>query len=236
MRKAFLRGVISTLPFTLVIAPFGLLFGVAATEAGFDLAQVMGFTILVLAGASQFSAIHLMSEHASVVLVILTSLAINMRMAMYSAALAPYLGQAKRWQHMLVAYFLIDQTFVTAETEYRSRPNLSIGERLAFYAGCSMILPPLWFLATLLGALVGASIPQEFALDFAVPITFLAMIAPVLRSLPHIAAALVSVVVTLLLGFLPAGTGLLVAAVCAMVTGAQVELFVGRIKARRQSA
>ncbi|WP_339108869.1 AzlC family ABC transporter permease [Thioclava sp. GXIMD4216] len=230
-RHAFLRGIVATLPFTLVIAPFGLLFGVAATEAGLDLGEVMGFTILVIAGASQFSAIHLMEEHAPVILVILTSLAINLRMAMYSAALAPHLGQAKRWQHALVAYFMVDQTFVTAETEYRLRPEMSLPAKLAFYAGCSTVLPPLWYLSTLLGAVAGAAIPPEFALDFALPITFLAMIAPALRSLPHIAATLMSVCAALLLAFLPAGMGLLIAAVCAMVTGAQVELFLARRRA-----
>ena len=40
-------------------------------------------------------------------------------------------------------------------------------------------------------------IPPEYALDFAVPITFIALFAPQLRSVPHLAAALVSVAVSL---------------------------------------
>lgn len=49
------HGIIQSTPFLLVIVPFGLLFGVVASNAGFDLAEVMGFTVLVLAGASQFT-------------------------------------------------------------------------------------------------------------------------------------------------------------------------------------
>ena len=80
--------------------------------------------------------------------------------------------------------------------------------------------------------MLGTAIPPEFALDFAVPITFLAMIAPLLRTPAHIAAAFVSIAVTLALAFLPYNTGLLIAAVAAMVTGAQVEIWTERRLAR----
>jgi predicted branched-subunit amino acid permease len=75
---------------------------------------------------------------------------------------------------------------------------------------------------------VGQAIPAEFALEFAVPITFLAMLAPMLRSLAHVVAATVSVTVALLLAFLPGGVGLLIAAAAAMFSGAQVELWQNR--------
>ena len=68
-----------------------------ATEAGIDVAQVMGFSVLVLAGASQFSAVQLLSDHAPVLVVLASSLAINLRMAMYSASLTPWLGAAPAW-------------------------------------------------------------------------------------------------------------------------------------------
>jgi predicted branched-subunit amino acid permease len=75
---------------------------------------------------------------------------------------------------------------------------------------------------------VGTAIPPAFALDFAIPITFLAMIAPALRTLAHVAAAVVSITAALLLAAMPYGTGLLVAAVLAMATGAGVETLMAR--------
>jgi Predicted branched-chain amino acid permease (azaleucine resistance) len=231
IRDAYWRGVRHGLPFLLVIVPFGLLFGVAATNAGLDLAQVMGFSIMVIAGAAQFTALQLMGDHAPVVLVLAASLAVNLRMAMYSAALTPHLGKAKTWQKALVAYFMVDQAYALAANEYESHREMSRAEKLAYYAGVCTPVCPNWYVATLVGALVGAQIPPEFALDFAVPITFLAMIGPALRTLAHVAAALVSVVGALALSFLPSGVGLMIAALAAMVTGAQVELWVARRKA-----
>jgi hypothetical protein len=49
-----------------------------------------------------------------------------------------------------------------------------------------------------------------------------------LRSLPHIVAAGVSITMTLVLVGLPYGTGLLVAAVLAMAAGAGVEVLLER--------
>ena len=84
---------------------------------------------------------------------------------------------------------------------------------------------------TLVGIMVGSAIPEAWALDFIVPIMFLAMVSPMLKSLAHVAAAAVSVSVALALVGLPSGTGLLVAAAAAMVTGAIVATRIERRKA-----
>ncbi|MFP1644370.1 AzlC family ABC transporter permease [Pontitalea aquivivens] len=230
-RSAFWRGFRQGLPFLLVIIPFGLLFGVAATEAGLPITAVMGFSVLVLAGASQFTAVQLIGENAPTVLVVVTALAVNLRMAMYSASLAPHLGPAPVWKRALVAYCMIDQSYTLAAQDYDRAPDQTVAEKLAYYAGACSHVCPAWVVATWAGAAVGQAIPPEFALDFAIPITFLAMLAPAMRTLAHVAAATVSVALALVLAFLPSGLGLLVAAVAAMTTGAQVELWAARRRA-----
>ena len=68
-RSYLWQGTRDSAPFLLVIAPFALLFGVVATEAGLTVTQTIGFSFLVIAGASQFTAIQLMTEIAPVVIV-----------------------------------------------------------------------------------------------------------------------------------------------------------------------
>jgi 4-azaleucine resistance transporter AzlC len=223
MGGAYWQGFRAGLPFVLVIIPFGLLFGVVAAEAGLDLLQTTLMSVLVVAGASQFAAVQLLSENAPIIVVILTGLAVNMRMAMYSASLAPHLGKASVRMRMLAAYFLVDQNYAVAIAEYEKNPARPLPEKLAYFFGAITPIAPLWYSFTLIGALVGAAIPPEYALDFAVPITFIAIVAPSLRSLPHIAAAFVSVTVALLLAWLPYNSGLMVAALLAMMTGAFIE-------------
>lgn len=222
-KSAFLRGSRDALPFILVVGPFALLFGVVGTEAGLNLAEIMGFSILVIAGASQFAALQVMSENAPTLIVILTALAVNLRMAMYSASLTPYLGKVAMWKRGLVAYFMVDQAYTLSQIKFELEPELSVSARLAYYLGTVVPIAPFWYALTYVGAVAGTQIPPEFALDFALPITFIAMIAPALRTVAHIAAAVTSIIVALLMAWMPYGTGLLVAATVAMIVGAQVE-------------
>ena len=227
-RKAFWLGASHALPFTLMIVPFGLLFGVVATEAGFDLLQTMAMTVLVIAGAGQFSAVAVLVDNGPVLIAVATGLAVNLRMAMYSASLAPYLGEAPLLKRALISYGLVDQNYIAAVQKYEATPAMSIDERLGYFAGFFAVMAPFWYGSTLVGALVGSAIPPEYALDFALPITFVAMVAPSLRSLPHVAAAFVSVVVSLALAFLPYNLWLLIAGILAMMTGAAVEQWMKR--------
>jgi len=230
-RKALLRGCLASAPFVIVVVPFALLFGVVATEAGMNLAQVMLFSFSVFAGASQFAAVQLMQDQAPVLVILATSLAINLRMVMYSVAMAPHLGDAPIGTRALMAYFLVDQSFAASQAEFEARPGLSPGEKVAFFFGTVLPIAPLWFAATTAGALLGEAIPESYALDFAVPITFLAMTAPMLRSVPHIVAAGVSIAASLALFAMPYGTGLLVAAVLAMAAGAGTEVLLDQRRA-----
>lgn len=220
---AFWRGFASALPFLLVVGPFGLVFGVVAAEAGLDLLAAAAMSVLVIAGAAQFTALQLLVDEAPVAIAILTALAVNLRTAMYSAALVPHLGAAPLRVRALIAYLLVDQTFAASLAEYERRPGMTLAEKVAFYFGSAAPVVPVWFAASVAGALLGRAIPPDYALDFAVPIAFLAIIAPMVRTLAHLVAAAVSIAAALALGWVPYGGGLLVAGLVAMLAGAEVE-------------
>ncbi len=222
-KSAFWRGAYGALPFVIVVGPFGLLFGVVASEAGLDLLAVMSFSVLVIAGAAQFTALQLMLDQAPTLIVILTALAVNLRTAMYSAAITPHLGAASLRVRALAAYLMVDQTFAASLAEYERKPQMTLPEKVAFFFGSAAPVVPVWYGATLAGALLGQGIPPEYALDFAVPITFLALIAPMLKTFAHVSAAAVSIVAALAFAWMPYNSGLLVAATLAMMVGAEIE-------------
>ena len=221
--QCFWHGIWQSMPFLIVIIPFALLFGVVASEAGLNLAQIMGFSVLVLAGASQFTAVQLLSDNAPAIIVILSGLAVNLRMAMYSASLVPWLGTAPGRHKAWLAYVLIDQSYALSIQHYERHPRLRMSQRLAYFAGCAALLCLPWMVATGVGAVIGQAIPEGIALDFAMPITFLAMIAPMLRTPAHLAACFSAIAAALALAGLPSGLGLLIAAPVGMAVGALVE-------------
>lgn len=223
VKSAYLKGLIAGLPFVIMIVPFALLFGVVAFEAGLQLSQIMGFSALVVAGASQFTALQFMAENAPFAVIILSALAVNLRMAMYSAAITPHLGHAPLWQRAIIAYCLVDQTYAMAAETYEKHADAPASHKVAYFFGVATPLIPLWLLFTWVGAVLGGQIPPQYGLDFAMPLAFLAMVAPALRTIAHIAAAAVSVILALVLGFVPLNLGLLIAAITAMIVGAEIE-------------
>ncbi len=222
-RGWYWRGVRDGAPFVLVVCPFALLFGVVASEAGLALSQTMGMSVLVIAGAAQFASLQLLVEQAPAFVAVLTGLAVNLRMAMYSASLTPHLGRAPLGLRALAAYFMVDQVYAMAIQRFVGE-ELALDEKLAYYFGVVTPVCPLWYLFCLLGAVLGTRIPPELALDFAVPITFLAMVAPMLRGAPNLVAAGTAVTVALLAAELPWNTGLVLAGLAGMVAGAGAEL------------
>lgn len=223
----YFQGMADGAPFVLVVVPFGLLFGVVASEAGLHVLEAVTLSLMVLAGASQFTGVQLLSEGAPALIALTAALAVNLRMAMYAAALAPHWQGAPLRARMFAAWLVVDQGYACAMLAYARHPEWSAQQKLRYYVGTVSLICPLWCAFTVIGAVVGAAIPPEYALDFAVPITFLAMLAPMLRTGPHMAAALVAIVVSLLLADLPLSGGLLIAGVLGMITGAEAERRLG---------
>jgi predicted branched-subunit amino acid permease len=149
-------------------------------------------------------------------------------MAIYSAAIAPHLGPAPLWQRLIAAYTLVDNAYATGIAEFEKNPGRPVAEKMLYYIAAAIPVWITWYASTLFGALIGQAIPPEFGLDFAVPIAFLAILAPMLKTLAHLAAALTSLVVALALVAMPYNTELLVAAALAMMAGAEVERRRGR--------
>nr|WP_234402830.1 AzlC family ABC transporter permease [Halarchaeum acidiphilum] len=126
-RDALVRGVRDSLPILLGIVPFGLVSGVAATDAGLSVAQAMGLSVFVFAGASQLAALSLVKSGAPFLVAAATAVIVNLRMGMYSATLAPYFREyAARWR-AIMSYLLVDQP-----SRSRSRP---IGTPTSIAAG-----------------------------------------------------------------------------------------------------
>ncbi len=235
-KSAFWAGFRDSAPFILVAGPFGLLFGVLAAESGLNVLEALAFSLAVFAGAAQFTALQLMQEQAPTIIVLISALAVNLRMAMYSASLTPYLGAAPLWQRAFAAYLVVDQSYTLSIVKFETEPKMTVPQRMAYFAGTNGVIAPLWMTATVIGALVGAQVPDSWGLNFVLPLAFLAMIGPMLRTPAHLAACFTAVVTALLAAGLPYNFGLIVAGLTGMIVGAQTELWLERHKALREVA
>ncbi len=213
------QGARDALPIAVGIVPFGLVAGAAAVEAGYGLSGAVGFSVVVFAGASQLAAIDLLSGGSAIVVVVLTAWLINLRMVMYSAALAPWLSHESTRNRTGAAYVLTDQAFALSITHYGD--GAPIEDRLRYYFGVAVPLWLNWQVTTVIGALVGTKIPDDIPLDFAIPLCFLVLIIPSVTDRPTAVAAVVGGVGAVIVAGTPLSDGAIVlGAVAGIAAGA----------------
>ena len=230
LRKEILLGARDQLPILVGVIPFGLVFGALGIEMGLAAAEIQGLSLFVFAGSAQFVAVQLIGQGAAPLVIILTILIVNLRHLLYSASLSPHLSRLPlRWR-LALAWLLTDEAFAVATPRYR-RPDTTYAHGYLFGTGLALWL--CWQLSTALGIAFGARIPESWSLDFALPLTFLAMLLPTLVDRPAWAAAIAGAVLSLLLRSLPYGLGLMTAAVLAVGIGLLLERE-GRARAEPQ--
>jgi 4-azaleucine resistance transporter AzlC len=223
--KHFWAGARAEIPLLIGVIPFGLIYGALALGAGLSPAAAQMMSSTVFAGSAQFITAQLVHESTPGFVIVLTIAVVNLRHMLYSASLAPYIAALPtRWK-MLLSYLLTDEAYAPTILHYEKVGAAPYAHWFWLGAGCTLWV--FWQASTALGIFLGAAIPESWSLEFALPLTFIAMIVPVLRDRPGIAAALSAGVVALIAFSLPYKLGLIVAAL--------VGIFVGTVLEARQS-
>lgn len=220
-REEFWAGVRAELPILLGVAPFGMIFGaVAVAVLPPALAQAM--SSIIFAGSAQFIAAELISVGTPAFVLLTTTFIVNLRHLLYSASLAPYVRSLPlRWR-LALAYLLTDEAYAVTIVHYTDGHSPP-ATRHWFFLGAGLALWTVWQLSTVLGILLGARIPPEWSLDFALPLTFIGIVVPTLRDRPHLGAALSAGVVAVAAAGWPYKLGLMAAALVGIVVGVMLE-------------
>lgn len=208
-------------PLLLGIAPFGLVAGIAAVEAGLGFTQAVGMSVIVFAGASQLAALDLIGANAPFAVVVATAVVINLRVVMYSASIAPHFAEYGERLRAGLAYVLTDQAYALSIAEFTGDTERS---RWRYYLGVATPLWLVWQVSTVIGFVLGAGVPEAWGLTFAVPLVFLALLVPAMKDRPTTVAGAVGGVVALLAAGVPFSLGLLVGATAGIVAGLFVEV------------
>ena len=219
--KKFWAGVRAEIPLLIGVFPFGMIYGALAINAGLSTAAAQMMSSIVFAGSSQFITTQLVREATPGLIIVLTIAVVNLRHMLYSASLAPYLASlSTRWKALL-SYLLTDEAYVPTAIHYEKNGVTPYSHW--FLLGAGLALWTTWQVSTALGIFLGAAIPEEWSLDFALPLTFIAMAVPVLKNRPAIAAAVSAGIVALAAYSLPYKLGLIIAALVGITVGTFLE-------------
>lgn len=216
--QEFWAGVRALAPLLVGVAPFGMIYGVLALANGLTPTAALAMSSILFAGSAQFLFCQLVGVGAPATVIVAEVGLLNLRHALYSAALAPRLSHLPRRWKLLLAYLLTDEAFA-AISQREADGQQSSPYRHWFYLGAGLALWGGWQLSTAVGVLLGARLPSDWPLDFALPLTFIAIVVPLIRSRAMLLAAVVAGCVALLTAGLPFKLGLLAAALAGMAAG-----------------
>jgi predicted branched-subunit amino acid permease len=216
--KFFILGFRKMIPITTGVIPFGAVMGTVFYNAQLGFFQSMAMNIFMYSGSAQLAVIDLMTKHAASVVVIVTGLVINLRFLLYSAGLSPYLQQSSFWTKLICAHTLTDQSYavMTANTSLHRTKS----DTIAFYLGTAACMWLVWQISVVSGYIFGNFAPTSWSLDFAVPLSFVALVIPTLKNNKYVMVAIFSSLLSLLFHGLPYKLGLIATATCAIALAA----------------
>jgi len=215
--KEFWMGVRGELPILLGVTPFGVFYGVLALSAGLTPLESQAMSSVVFAGSSQFMLVQLVNLGTPALIMIATGFVINLRHALYSLSVAPYLnGLSPLWK-VLLSYLLTDEAY--AVTIMRLQHQEQSEYKHWFLLGSGIALWSCWQLSTAAGIFLGAQVPPGWGLDFTLALTFIALAVPAISDTPALLAAIVAGITSILTRGLPYKLNLIAAAIAGITVG-----------------
>jgi 4-azaleucine resistance transporter AzlC len=220
-RKTFWDGVRAEFPILIGVFPFGMIYGALALNSGLSKLSSQMMSSIIFAGSAQFVTAQLVHDAAPALVIIFTIAVVNLRHMLYSASLAPYLKDLTSKWKVLLSYLLTDEAYAPSIIEYEKTGIKPFSHWFLLGAGFSLWLT--WQVSTALGIFLGAAIPPKWPLDFALPLTFIAMVVPALKTSPMVAAAVSAGLVAVIAYSIPFRLGLILAALTGIVVGTILE-------------
>ena len=214
--KIFIKGIIDVSPLMIPVVPFGLIFGILAIDIGFSPLATMGMSLIIFGGASQIVLLQLFSGGASSLVIISSVGAVNSRHLLYGAVVSEHVSDLKLIWKIIISYFLIDQAFAISNEYLKKNKDRN---RYFHLVGGGATCWVIWQSTTLLGIILGASIPEKLGLSFAVPLTFLALLVNDFRKFINVIVIIISgTVATLGYNYIPYKAYVIVAALAGLLT------------------
>jgi predicted branched-subunit amino acid permease len=178
-------------------------------------------SFIVFAGASQLAIVEILGTGGVAVVAVFTAVVINARLLMYSADMGRYTSGEPLGRKLAMAYLLTDQAYLISSHRF-PEPSASKGFS-TFYLGGGLTMWLTWQISTTTGFVVGASVPASWSLEFAIPLTFMALLVIAIKDKPGLVAAAVGGITALGAIGLPYHLGLVCGALAGIAAGVFAE-------------
>ena len=160
-------------------------------------------------------------------IIFITTFFINLRHALYGAALAPKLSQIKTHERILMSFFITDEAFAIV-----SRFDVILSR---YFWGTALAMYINWQVWTFIGLVSGGYLREYLSLNlgFVLVPAFIAIITPQIKTKSSILCVAVAAGLSLVFVNLPHQSGFIIAAVSAIIITVLFEIFFPKSKSIR---
>lgn len=165
--RSFQIGAWRMIPPGLASLPFGIGFGVAASQKGLSAFETTLMSVTVFAGTSQMVALDLWAQPLPLVALFVSVFVANLRYFVMGAALQPHLPHLPWWLQPPVWHVTVDQNWAVNIAEYRNGHG-----DLGKFRGGGFTMACIWPGSCLIGHLAAGGflsdpdVARRFGLDF----------------------------------------------------------------------
>jgi len=152
-KSEFLSGMKAIIPLVVGAIPFGIIFGALASTSGLSRQATQGMSLFVFAGSAQFIAAGLVASGTSTIIIVLTTLVVNLRHMLYAATLAPHMELLPNRWLVPLGFWLTDESFVVVIQRYQQQDRSPY--KHWFFLGSAVPMYTNWQACTFIGILAG---------------------------------------------------------------------------------
>lgn len=230
--KMIQKGFIAMLPLNLAVLPWGILCGSLAIQRGFSVLEAILMPTLIFAGAVQLVVIELIHDNVPLATILFTAFIISSRHFLYGLALRDKLKNLPfRWRGS-IGFLLTDELFALSGDKKSFQGKLKLVYALS--AGGSFYF--YWLLWNIIGITAGSYLPDltNLGLDFAIAVTFIALVIPTITTLPVLITVLIAGFLSVVLELAHWELELVISSVIAMFCGYLMEKKQAKLKTKRE--
>lgn len=226
--RIVLKGFMDMMPLNLAVIPWGILCGSLAIQRDFSVLEALLMPLIVFAGSAQLVATELIGGNAPLATILFTTFIISSRHFLYGLALRDKMKVLpNKWRYPL-GFLLTDELFALSTNTKAFKGKVRLIYALA--SGGSFYL--CWLMWNIIGIFAGSYLPDltSLGLDFAIAVTFIALVIPSIKNIPILITVIVSGLCSVFFKLLAWELDLVFSALLGMLAGYYVLRFQQKVK------
>lgn len=201
------------------IAAWGLMTGVAMVKSGLSVFEAVMMTLLVYAGSAQLAAVPLMASGASLWIIVVAALCVNLRFVVFSAHLRSYVMHMPLRERLATGYVTGDLSYVFFAKRYPHPASEPLGrvQQQAYLMGNCAVNYLAWMVSSMVGIALANVVPPEWGLGFAGILALLGVMCSLATTRLRMVSAVVSGAAAVAAWALPLNLNIVVAIAAAVM-------------------